>query len=86
MSARADDRLPPRERAICITRELGEFDTKTVVSKTVGIIFAAKADQHTPTWQKEFFADSARPLETKYQIGTSARRLCAVRLQSCRRC
>ena len=86
MSAGADDRLPPRERATCIRREIGPFDTQTVVSKTGGIVFAVKADQHTPTWQKEFFADSARPLETKYEIGTSAGRLCAVRLQSCRRC
>ena len=86
MSAKADDRLPPRERATCITRELSEFDTQTVVSKTGGIIFAVKDDQHTATWQKEFFADSARLLETKYQIGTSAGRLCAVRLQSSRRC
>jgi hypothetical protein len=45
---------------------LGEFDLETVVSKTVGVICAVKADQDTPKLQEQFFAESARLREMKY--------------------
>ena len=47
------------------TRELGEFDTKTAVSKMAGLIRAVKADQESLKLQKEFYEQSAHPLDTK---------------------
>lgn len=47
------------------TRELGEFDVKAAVSKTVEVIRAVKADQEAPKLQKEFYEDSTHPLDTK---------------------
>jgi len=46
------------------TRELGEFDMKTAVSKTVEVIRAIKADQETLKLQKEFFEKTTHPLDT----------------------
>lgn len=47
------------------TRELGEFDMKTAVSKTAEVIRAVKADQETLKLQKEFFEKTTHPLDTK---------------------
>ncbi|MBZ5544395.1 MAG: creatininase family protein [Acidobacteriia bacterium] len=46
------------------TRELGEFDTKTAIDKTVEVIRAIKADEETLKLQKEFFEKTAHPLDT----------------------
>lgn len=47
------------------TRELGEFDRKTAVSKTAEVIRAVKADQESLRLQKEFYEKSGHPLDTK---------------------
>ena len=47
------------------TRELGEFDRKTAVSKTAEVIRAVKADQESLRLQKEFYERSGHPLDTK---------------------
>jgi creatinine amidohydrolase len=46
------------------TRELGEFDMKTAVSKTAEVIRAIKADQETLKLQNEFFEKTPHPLDT----------------------
>ena len=47
------------------TRELGEFDAKTAVSKVAEVIRAVKADQDTLRLQNEFFEKTTHPLDTK---------------------
>jgi creatinine amidohydrolase len=47
------------------TRALGEFDTKTAVSKVAEVIRAVKADQDTLRLQNEFYEKTTHPLDTK---------------------
>ncbi|MFB3923738.1 MAG: creatininase family protein [Terriglobia bacterium] len=47
------------------TRELGEFDQKTMVAKTAEVIRAIKADRDTLRLQNEFFEKTTHPLDTK---------------------
>jgi creatinine amidohydrolase len=47
------------------TKELGEFDVKTVVGEIVDAVKAIKADQVSPRLQRQFYEDSKHPLNTK---------------------
>ena len=47
------------------TKELGEFDTKLLISDLVGAIQAVKADDEGLKLQKQFFEEATHPLDTK---------------------
>jgi creatinine amidohydrolase len=47
------------------TKELGEFDVKTMVGEIVDAVKAIKADQVSPRLQRQFYEDSKHPLDTK---------------------
>jgi len=47
------------------TRELGEFDVKTIVAEIVEAIKAIKADQVSLELQNKFYEDAKHPLDTK---------------------
>ena len=47
------------------TKELGEFDVKTMVGEIVDAVKAIKADQVSPRLQRQFYEDSKHPLNTK---------------------
>ena len=47
------------------TKELGEFDTKWLISDLVAAIKAVKADDQGLKLQKQFYEESAHPLDTK---------------------
>lgn len=47
------------------TKELGEFDTKWLISDLVAAIKAVKADDRGLKLQKQFFEEATHPLDTK---------------------
>jgi len=47
------------------TRELGEYDTKAEVTAIAKVIAAVKADTVSAKLQREFYEESAHPLDTK---------------------
>jgi creatinine amidohydrolase len=47
------------------SKELGEFDTKMVVSDLIAAIRAVKADSEGLKLQKQFFEEATHPLDTK---------------------
>jgi creatinine amidohydrolase len=47
------------------TRELGEFDMKAWTNSVANAIRAIKSDSKSLELQREFFSDSAKPLETR---------------------
>jgi creatinine amidohydrolase len=47
------------------TKELGEFDVKTIVDEVVEAIKAIKADQVSLELQNKFYEDAKHPLDTK---------------------
>jgi creatinine amidohydrolase len=46
------------------TRELGEYDTKAEAAAIAKVLAAVKADTVSPKLQKEFYEESAHPLDT----------------------
>jgi creatinine amidohydrolase len=47
------------------TKELGEFDTKLLISDLITAIKAVKADEEGLKLQKQFYLESTHPLDTK---------------------
>jgi creatinine amidohydrolase len=47
------------------SKELGEFDTKTLIADLVAAIKAVKADSEGLKLQKQFYEEAAHPLDTK---------------------
>jgi creatinine amidohydrolase len=46
------------------TRELGEYDTNAEAAAIAKVLAAVKADTVSPRLQKEFYEQSAHPLDT----------------------
>ena len=47
------------------TKELGQFDLKTATDQVVNVIRAVKADHESLQLQREFYEESAHPLDTR---------------------